>query len=171
MNELDHLDYLILGELLLDPQRPFIQISKKLKVSSFTVGNRYDKMIKEGIIGKPTINIDLSKLGYQGKTFLLITSAGNQQKESTINELEKIRNILLISEVIGSFDIIVVAPSVDFNSIAELVRKVKSIPGVERVNLSFVNGTSFPFDRSYRETLSQRSLKTAIKLSSQKSRG
>jgi DNA-binding Lrp family transcriptional regulator len=170
MKELDHLDYLILGELLLDPQRPFVHISKKLKVTSLTVGCRYNKMVEEGIIGKPSINIDLSKLGYQGKTFLLITNVRNQPKEKTIIELKKLRNILLINEILGSFDIIVVAPSVDFNSIAELVSQVKSIPSVERVNLSFVNETSFPFDRSYRETLSQRSLKTAIKLSAQKSR-
>ena len=72
---MDKIDYLILGELLLDAQLSFLQIAKKLKISSFTVKSRYDKMVKEGIIRRAIINIDLSKLGYQGKDFLFITNA------------------------------------------------------------------------------------------------
>jgi Lrp/AsnC family leucine-responsive transcriptional regulator len=161
---MDELDYLILSELLVDSQLSFLQVAKKLQVSSFTVKSRYEKMVKDGIIRRAIINIDLSKLGYQGKTFLLITNVPNQPKENTIKELKKMRNILVVSEIIGPYDIIAIAPIIDFNSINELVNLVKKIPSVQRVNVAAVSDTSFPINSTFGSVLSQKSLKNAAEL-------
>lgn len=161
---MDEIDYLILGELLIDAQKSFLQIAKKLEISSFTVKSRYDKMVKEGIIRSSILNIDLSKLGYQGKAFLLITNYTNQPKDATIQVLKKMRNILIISEIIGPFDIIAIAPIIDFKSIGELVNQVKNIPSVQRVNIACINDTSFPINSTFGKILSQTSLETAVHL-------
>ncbi len=154
---MDQTDYLILGELLLDAQTSFLQIAKKLKISSFTVKSRYDKMVKEGVIARSSIHIDLSKLGYQGKVFLLITNAPNQTKKTTVDALKKISNIISVSEIIGPFDLIALAPVTDFNSIKDLVNEVKKIPSVQRVNLTCVNETMFPLSPNFGKMLSQAS--------------
>jgi Lrp/AsnC family transcriptional regulator for asnA, asnC and gidA len=161
---MDEIDYLILGELLLDAQTSFLQIAKKLKISSFTVKSRYDKMVKEGTILKSTINIDMSKLGYQGKVFLLITNVPNQPKKVTIDLLKKIRNIISISEIIGPFDIIAIAPVTDLNSIKDLVSDVKRIPSVQRVDLTCINETTFPLSSTFGKMLSQVSRETAAEI-------
>jgi Lrp/AsnC family transcriptional regulator, regulator for asnA, asnC and gidA len=160
----DKLDYLILGELLLDAQTPFLQVGKKLKVSSFTVKSRYEKMVKEGIIHKAIINIDLSRLGYQGKVFIFITNNPNQPKENTIKALKKTRNILVVSEIIGPFDIIAIAPVIDIKSLRDLVNQVKKIPSVQRINISCINDTSFPINSTFGEILCKSSRKAAVDL-------
>jgi Lrp/AsnC family transcriptional regulator for asnA, asnC and gidA len=154
---MDKLDYLILAELLKNAQISFLKIAQKLGISSFTVKSRYDKMKEEGIIKKSIITIDLSKLGYQGKVFLLITNSSNQAKSVTIEALKKVRNIISISEIVGHFDIIAIAPINDFNSIKALVNEVKQIPSVQRVKISCVNDTVFPLDPTFGKILSQQS--------------
>ncbi|MGD6933394.1 MAG: Lrp/AsnC family transcriptional regulator [Candidatus Bathyarchaeia archaeon] len=154
---MDKTDFLILGELLLDAQTSFLQIAKKLKISSFTVKSRYDKMVDEGIIARSSILIDLSKLGYQGKVFLLITNVPNQAKKTTVDALKKISNIISVSEIMGPFDLIAVAPVSDFNSIKDLVSEVKKLPSVQSVNITCVNETMFPLSSTFGKILSQTS--------------
>ncbi len=159
---MDKIDYLILGELLLDAQMPFLHVAQKLKISSFTVKTRYDNMVKEGIIRGAVINIDLSRIGYQGKIFLLITNSPSQPKENTIKALKKMRNIIVVSEIIGPYDIIAIAPIVDFESIIAAVNQVKKIPSVQRVNITCINDTSFPTNSTFGKILSKTSRETAI---------
>jgi Lrp/AsnC family transcriptional regulator for asnA, asnC and gidA len=152
---MDELDYLILAELLKNAQLSFLKIAQKLGVSSYTVKNRFTKMKKEGIIKERIITLDLSRLGYQGKVFLLITNAPTQPKSVTIEALKKIRNIIVISEVIGPFDILAIAPIIDFNSIKNLVYDVKQIPSVQRVKINCLNNTMFPVNPTFGKVLSQ----------------
>lgn len=158
---MDEIDYLILSELLLDAQTSFLQIARKLKISSFTVKSRYDKMVKDNIIFRSSICIDLSKLGYQGKVFLLITNVPNQPKKVTVDALKKMRNIISISEMLGPFDIIAIAPITDFNSIHDLVSEVKKIPSVQRVNITCINETVFPLSNAFGKILSEASRENA----------
>jgi Lrp/AsnC family transcriptional regulator, regulator for asnA, asnC and gidA len=152
---MDELDYLILGELVLDPQISFLQLAKKLKISSFTIKSRYDKMLNEGMINKPVINIDLSKLGYQGKAFLLINNVPNQPKKNTVKAMKKIKNIIMVTEVIGPYDIFAVSPIVNFQGIRELISEVKKIPSVQRVNISCISDIEFPIKLDFGKTVSE----------------
>lgn len=152
---MDELDYFILDELLKDGQASFLKIAKKIGVSSFTVKSRYEKMKKEKIIIKTSVNIDLSKLGYQGKVFLLITNSHEVPKSVTTNALRKIRNIITVSEIIGSYDIIAIAPITDFNSIVTLVNEVRRLPSVQMVHITCVNNTMFPVSQTFNAVLSK----------------
>lgn len=154
---MDQLDYLILSELLKDPQISFLAISKKLGVSSFTVKSRYTKMKAEKVIMNCVVNIDLSKLGYQGKAILLITNAPHAPKSATLEALKKIRNVFVASEIIGPFDILVIAPVTDLNSVRSLVNEIKRLPSVQRVHISCINDTMFPVSSTFGKVLSERS--------------
>ena len=81
---MNKLDYLILSELERDATLSFVDIAKKVGATPCTVKRRYEKMKKEGIIFGCSVSIDLGKLGYQGKTFLLITLTPNSSKSETI---------------------------------------------------------------------------------------
>ena len=154
---MDELDYLILSELLKDPQMSFLAISKKLGVSSFTVKKRYEKMRAEQVITSCVVNIDLSKLGYQGKAIFLITNASHSPKSDTMEALKKIKNILVASEIIGPFDILAIAPVTDLNSVKLLVNEIKALPSVQRVHLTCINDTMFPVSPKFSKILSERS--------------
>jgi Lrp/AsnC family transcriptional regulator for asnA, asnC and gidA len=160
---MDKLDYLILAELLSDARLPFLTIAKKIGVSPYTVKQRYEEMKQNGIIRKSIISIDLSKLGYQGKVFLMITVKSGENKAVTIHTLEKIRNIISISEIVGTFDIIAIAPITDFDSIKEIVLQIKELPSVQRVEVACINDTAFPISPTFGKMLSQKSRSLAAK--------
>jgi len=161
MMRMEKLDLLILSELLKDAQMSFVKIAKKLGTSPYTVRSRYEKMKKEGIIENCVVSIDLSKLGYQGKAFLLITISPNNDKTETIEALKKIRNIMVISEVIGPFDLMAIAPVMDLHSIRTLVNEAKKAPNVQRVEIACIEDTHFPVNPSFGKVLSKKGVEVA----------
>jgi DNA-binding Lrp family transcriptional regulator len=158
---MNKLDYLIISELCKDAQLSFVTIAKKFGVTPYTVRKRYEKMKKEGIIFKNIVSIDLSKLGYQAKAFLMITVSAERDKSVTISNLTKISNIILVTEIIGVFDILAIAPVIDLNSIRTLVHEIKKLPNVQRVEITCINDTFFPVDPSFGELLSWKSYELA----------
>ncbi len=160
---MDKMDYLILSELLKNAQTSLLKIAIKLDISPLTVRKRYERMINDGVIRKSVITIDLSKLGYEGKVFLLITNTPNVNKATTIEALKKIQNVMIVSEIIGPIDILAIAPVIDLNSIKTLVSEVKKIPSVQRVEIACTNNTTFPISPAYGKLMSQRSLELTQK--------
>ncbi len=154
---MDKLDYLILNELLQDGTLSFVDIAKKVDSTPYTVRRRYDKMKKEGLIFKCTASIDLSKLGYQGKAFLLITVAPNSNKSETISYLKNVKNVMVVCEIMGAYDILAIAPITDLKSIQALVMQARSAPHLQRVELACINDVSFPIGSNFGVVLSQKS--------------
>jgi Lrp/AsnC family transcriptional regulator, regulator for asnA, asnC and gidA len=141
----------IIQELMKDAQTPFLKIAKKLGVSPETVRTKYARMVKDGTIKRCSISIDLSKVGYQGKVFLLITNAPTHDKSKTMDALKKMRNIFVISEMIGDFEIVAIAPVRDLNGLKTLVDKIKGLPSVNRVEVTLINDTAFPVSSRFCE--------------------
>lgn len=159
---MDKLDYFILNELLKDAQMPFLQIAKKLGTSPYTISKRYEKMKRDGTIVRSIVSIDLSKIGYQGKAFLMITIAPNQEKSKTTEALTKIKNIISISEIIGAFDILAIAPVTDLDSIMTLVKEIKELPNVQQVEMTFTKDTAFPLNSNFGKTIAKKYLSPKI---------
>jgi len=152
---MDEIDFRILRELLKNAQTPFLQIAKKLDVSPETVRTRYAKLKEDGTIWHCTVSLDLSKLGYQGKVFLMIKNAANHDKSKTIDALKKMANIFIISEMIGDFEIIAIAPIKDLNSLKTLVNNIKKVPSVNRVEFTLISDTAFPVNSRFSELFSK----------------
>ncbi len=146
---MDKIDLQIIRELIKDAQTPFLRIAKKLGVSPETVRQRYIKMKEEGTIRHCSISIDLSKIGYQGKVFLMITNAPNHDKSKTIAALKKMRNVFIVSEMIGDFEIIGIAPVKDLNSLKALVNEIRKEPSVDSVEFALINDTAFPVNSRF----------------------
>jgi Lrp/AsnC family leucine-responsive transcriptional regulator len=150
---MDEIDLQIIRELNKDAQMPFLRIAKKLGVSPETVRKRYRKLKEDGTIVHGTISIDLSRIGYQGKVFLLIKNAPNYDKSKTIAALKEMWNVFLVSEMMGDFEIIGIAPVKDMNSLRTLVDKIKKLPSVSRVEFTLINDTAFPVHKQFGKLL------------------
>jgi len=146
---MDEVDLRIIQELTKDAQTAFSRIARKIGVSPQTVQTRYEKMKQEGMILRCTITVDLSKLGYEGKVFLRITNAPNQNKKRTIDALKKMQNVFLSTEIIGEFDVLAIAAVKNFKNAGDLVSSIRELPSVEYVEVSFANDTTFPVDTSF----------------------
>ncbi|HSQ48441.1 MAG TPA: AsnC family transcriptional regulator [Candidatus Deferrimicrobiaceae bacterium] len=160
---MDSLDYRILGELLIDASLSFVEIAKKLGTTPYTVRRRFERLRKEGIIQKSSVTIDLSKLGYQGKAFLLVTVSPHGNKAETIAYLRTIRNVIVVAQIIGPHDIIAIAPVTDLNSIQELVKEARKAPFLQRVEIACINDTNFPISGNLGTVLRQQSIALAKK--------
>jgi Lrp/AsnC family transcriptional regulator for asnA, asnC and gidA len=159
----DPLDYRILSELLIDASLSFVEIAKKLDTTPYTVRRRFERLKKEGIIQKSSVTIDLSKLGYQGKAFLLVTVSPHGNKAETIAYLRTIRNVIVVAQIIGPHDIIAIAPVTDLNSIQELVKEARKAPFLQRVEIACINDTNFPISGNLGTVLRQQSITLAKK--------
>ena len=138
-----------MSELQKRPGKPFIKISEELGISPMTVKNRYERMKKEGkIFGTSTI-LDLSKIGYQGKAFLHITNNINENPEKIIKNLQQIPNVFLVSEIIGTFDILVMAAFRDLKEIKEITDRIRDDPSVKKVEMSITDDTLYPLTNEY----------------------
>jgi Lrp/AsnC family transcriptional regulator for asnA, asnC and gidA len=158
---MDKLDYLILSDLLKDAQMSFTTIAKKLGVSPHTVRKRYQKMKQEGIIIKSIASINLAKLGYQGKALLMITNSPSHDKATTIAALAKIKNIIVVTEIIGPFDILAIAPVTDLKNIKLLADETRKLPSVQRVEITCITETTYPLNPSFCRLLRQKCLEEA----------
>ena len=154
---MDKLDFLILSELFKDASLSFVKIANNVGTSPYTVRRRYERMKKEGLIHGCVVSLDISKLGYQGKAFLLITILPNGNKSETIDYLKKIRNVIVVTELIGPFDLLAIAPITDFYSIQELVKEAKKAPYLERVEIACIDDIHFPVSPNFGTILSQKS--------------
>ncbi len=160
---MDRLDYLILGELFNDATLSFVEIAKRIDTSAYTVRRRYEQMKKEGKIFRSIVSINLAKLGYQGKAFLFITVGPNANKSETISYLKTIKNVIVVSELIGPYEILAIAPIIDLKSIQTLIKEVRKAPCIQQVRAAFINDTYFPINPNFNALLSKKSKLEPIK--------
>lgn len=156
MTKNDKLDYLILSELLKDASLSYVEIAEKVGASPYTIRRRFAKLKKEGLIAKSIVSIDLAKLGYQGKAFLLINISPSGDKHKTITHLKQTRNVIVVTELVGPYDILAIAPITDLNSIKTLVAEAKRAPDVLQVKLACIDDTHFPVSQNLGLMLSQK---------------
>lgn len=152
---MDKVDLQILQELTKDAQTPFFRLAEKIGVSPRTAQKRYERMKEEGIILRSTIEVDLSKIGYHGKAYLMITNAPNQDKAITINALDKMKNMFLLAEIVGDFDLIAIAMIKSIRDVISLVVAIRKLKSVSRVEVALVSETAFPVTESFGKVLQE----------------
>ncbi|MDD4093175.1 MAG: Lrp/AsnC family transcriptional regulator [Methanothrix sp.] len=138
------IDRNIMNELINDAQIPFRRIALKFGVSPETVRKRYEKMKTEGMINQCMISVDLEKIGYNGLAFLMIAC---KDIAATIAHLKKMRNVLFVAKTTGGCDIVIMAASRDMADLLKLVEGVKTLSGVDRVDI-FLSTLDAPFPSS-----------------------
>jgi DNA-binding Lrp family transcriptional regulator len=158
---MDKLDYLIIAELHKDGAMSFVDIAKNINSTPNKVRRRYERMKRDGIIFRSVAIVDFSRLGYQGKTFVMINLLLNSDKAETMKHIIKIRNVFGVSEVIGPCDLVAIAFSTDLESIQTILAEVKKVPNVQKVDFYCIDDTYLPLGPNFNTVLNQKSLEIA----------
>ena len=143
--DIDDLDKKIIEELIVSSWTPFTKIAQKLKISHETVRNKFERMKYNGIVERCSINVDWSKLGYQGTMFVFISQKSGTEKSEIVKELKKNPSIFLVNSVIGAYDLVAFSNLRDLKDFAKTVDYVQQIPGVGQIDVCFATFTYFSF--------------------------
>ena len=153
---MDKLDLQIARELAKDAQISFSRIAKIIGLTPKTVLERYKRMKKDGVLGDSMVSIDLLKLGYEGRVFMSITNVANRERKETISALKRMKNIFLITEIMGDFDIIAIGGVKDFKGLISLVNAVRALPSVDQVEFTLTDDAPFPVSQGFERILGEK---------------
>ncbi len=151
MKHLDKIDKAILKELIKNPKKPFQHISEKIGVAPVTAQARFEKMKNNGAIHGTFSILDLSKIGFQGKAFLLAKASREYDAETAISNIFEIPNVFLISELVGVYDLLVMVVFRNMAEIREIVNKIRTLNTIEKVEVSLTNEVNFPLKEEFTE--------------------
>ncbi len=129
---MDKLDFEIIKKLIDDSRIPFSTISSELGVSTDTIIRRYNKLKETGAI-KPTINVDIFKLGYGVRVWYMISLMRQTDSTETVNEITKIQDTIRVVKAVGDYDLLVIAAVKDFRHMFDIGRELKKIKGVLKI--------------------------------------
>ena len=99
----DKTDLKILRALIADARKSTVKISKETKIPIRTVAYRLKKMEKSKIIVGYSLNIDISRLGYEYYK-LNITFNKNVNYNMFISFAQELKNTAYVDETLGKFD-------------------------------------------------------------------
>ena len=122
-NELDKLDYAILGEIVNNARIPINELSKKINSTPIIVRGRLKKLEKKGIIIQYRIGIDLNKLGLE--LYKAIILLDRYTKKDEIKLLEYLSNISNIQYFIRN--IWQIEPEIVVSSYQEYYRIIEDL--------------------------------------------
>jgi len=139
---MDELDQQILKYLCEDARLSYRKIAEFTGKSTDTIINRYKAMEKKGIIRGNAITIDRGLLGFEGVALFHIVTGNyeNLNTEDIISEISKMKNILLVSKTIGTYDIIVMAAVKGLVHFEELCVSIAILPGIKDINSCYWTG-------------------------------
>jgi DNA-binding Lrp family transcriptional regulator len=145
----DKTDQEILKLLIKNPTESFSSIAETIGVSVQTVIKRYNSMKKEQIISGENTIVNLSRLGFSGKVFLLIKGSINFDSKVVTEKVSRLPNVFLTSEMVGSFDVLAMALVKSVANIKDLINIIDKMPGVKEVEFTLTTDTTFPVTKHY----------------------
>ncbi|MCF8884694.1 MAG: Lrp/AsnC family transcriptional regulator [Aigarchaeota archaeon] len=124
-----------MSELREDASRSVREIASKLGLPRTTVQERINKMKKEGVIKRFTVEVDHSKLGKPTTAFILVSFMPGchlSQKELARN-ISNLPDVEEVHVITGEWDIIVKVRGSSIQEIGDLVvEKIRMMEGVAR---------------------------------------
>jgi Lrp/AsnC family leucine-responsive transcriptional regulator len=103
--QVDSLDITILEKLLADGRMTFKELAVKTRTDQRTIANRFERMVRSGVIRKTTIDVDWSKLGLTASAFMGSTTAlGEQDRKRLFDFIRTEPRVLESYATIGSHE-------------------------------------------------------------------
>ncbi len=131
--EIDNVDLNILEQLMLDANKPYTEVAKKVYVSGGTVHVRMNKLEEAGVVKGATLIIDHSKIGLDLTAFLGIYLAKSSLYDEVFEALEKITEISTIHYTTGNYNMFVSIHCRNTNHLKNLLHdKIQRIEGIVR---------------------------------------
>jgi len=133
--ELDAVDFQIIDRLSKNSMQPFGNIAKEIGKSIKTVSRKYKRLFDCGVI-KPTIQVDLPKLGYHAIVTFALTLGSQTDLESVMKEVMAINNIVLLIRTSGEFDLVIYVLLKDIDQLLVTQEQVGKIRDISQVEIS-----------------------------------
>jgi DNA-binding Lrp family transcriptional regulator len=121
--DMDDIDKGILEALKEDARTSFREIAKRLKVSPDTIGNRYERLRKEGVIIGSTV---VARFGVN------VRPAYSSQ---VLEQLIKFPSVIIASKIVGSHDLMAISVVKDMRHLWKLRDAILEMPYVEKMEV------------------------------------
>jgi Lrp/AsnC family transcriptional regulator for asnA, asnC and gidA len=129
--KLDETDRRIAIMLSRKARTPFRQIAEQLNISTKTVIQRYKKL-RENVLVRSTVTLDLNKLGYHALADLYIKVSNRSKMDEIYKQLLSIPNVIVIIRLFGTYDLYIAVALEDFNKMFEVSDRISKINGLEK---------------------------------------
>lgn len=131
--EIDNVDLQILDILMKNAKKPYTEVAKQVYVSGGTVHVRMRKMEEAGIVKGNTLEVDITKLGYDITAFIGIFLAKSALYDEVINELKAIPEITNVHYTTGNYSMFARIHCKDTQHLKDLLHdRIQKVEGITR---------------------------------------
>ncbi len=126
--KIDEKDMKIIDLLRMNSRASYSELSKELNISETAVRKRINKLVREGVIKRFTIDYELES---EIKAFVLVkTSTLSKTPEISFKILNDVEGVEDVYEITGEYDIIAFIRGRNMNDLNRCIDKIRSIQGV-----------------------------------------
>jgi DNA-binding Lrp family transcriptional regulator len=129
--KLDEIDRKIAIIVAAHARTPFRHIAEQLGISTKTVIQRYKKL-REKLLTRSTITVDMNKLGYKAMADLYIKVTNRSKLTEIYSQLLQIPNVIVIIRMLGDYDLYVAVALEDLSKMFEVSEQISRINGIEK---------------------------------------
>ncbi len=139
-HSIDDSDLKILEILKKNARTPYTLIAKELKVSEAAVRKRIEKLVRQGIIKRFTIEYELEN---EIRAVVMVQSTPQIPTSEISKKIAKIQGVEVVYETTGDYDILVIVRGTNITSINRTIDEIRSIQGVVGTNSTIILRTWF----------------------------
>ncbi|MEK6979697.1 MAG: Lrp/AsnC family transcriptional regulator [Candidatus Micrarchaeota archaeon] len=144
--ELDETDRRILLEFRTNCRRSYRELSGAIGISPAGLIERVKRLEKSGVIKAHVSSLDFLKIGYEFMGVVDIRIESGHLLEAQ-EKISKLRGVYAVYDVTGDHDSLALVLCKSRNELSALIKKILSIPHVQRTNTSIVlNVVKDPFE-------------------------
>ena len=104
---IDRLDERILRLIASDARMPFLEVSRQCSVSGAAVHQRYQRLVREGVIKGSTYTLDPAKLGYGTCAFIGVLLKDPEDYDKVVEKLEHVPEVVECHYTSGKYDMFI----------------------------------------------------------------
>jgi DNA-binding Lrp family transcriptional regulator len=134
--QLDSTDQRILLELKQNCRRSYRELAASTGLSPATLIERIKRMENEGVITGYSANFDYLRLGYEFMAIIQLSIHGDLLRIQ--ERISRLKGVAAVYDTTGQYDSVAVLMCKNRSELSALVKKMRSIPGVEKTNSSMV---------------------------------
>lgn len=105
--ELDHLDKKIIGLLISDARKPFLEVAKACGVSGAAIHQRIQRLTAAGVIRGTQYNVAPEMVGYQTCAFIGLNLKNPEDSEDVVEALSQMPEVVECHFATGSYDMMI----------------------------------------------------------------
>ena len=137
---IDELDYAVIQKLLENSRKPATQIALELGRPTATIRDRINNLEEAGIIKGYTVNVDLTKLGYEIKAIIHI-SVTNQiiNPQEFFEALRNIPEVESVQLLTGNYEAVITVYVHNVDHLQKILyQEILKVPWISSTNTSIV---------------------------------